>query len=298
MNLSEYLAPEHVHLGLAATELAEVLREVLHGLPSGAEPPPERRDKFARDLAFGSVGDVVRLTTDVVAVLAPREHTKGTEVHVVVAAGPFSVTGEGRSRPSQARALVLILTSRRLARVRVQILPELTRYLKEGDHARRLLNATSPGDVLAMPGLMAMAFDEELRVATAMNPVSYRVYPDTPLHEVVDLMVRRELRALPVVGEDYELLGIVTAGDVLSDLLPSRTDSAEVEAGEPVVEGQTHTARDVMTRAVMCVSEEQPLLDAAALLVNREVGQLPVVREGELVGVLTREAVLRALFGR
>ena len=47
----------------------------------------------------------------------------------------------------------------------------------------------------------------------------------------------------------------------------------------------------------MCVSEDQSLTDAAAMMVNRDVEEIPVVREGELVGLLTREAVLRALHG-
>jgi CBS domain-containing protein len=53
-----------------------------------------------------------------------------------------------------------------------------------------------------------------------------------------------------------------------------------------------------MTRTVMCVSEDQNLLEAANLMVNREVEQLPVVREGELIGFLTRESILRVLFGK
>ena len=51
-----------------------------------------------------------------------------------------------------------------------------------------------------------------------------------------------------------------------------------------------------MQRSVMCVSEEQSLVDAANLMVNRDVDELPVVREGVLVGFLERETVLRALF--
>jgi CBS domain-containing protein len=33
-------------------------------------------------------------------------------------------------------------------------------------------------------------------------------------------------------------------------------------------------------------------------MVNRDVDQLPVVREGELIGFLTRDAILKVLFGR
>jgi predicted transcriptional regulator len=56
-------------------------------------------------------------------------------------------------------------------------------------------------------------------------------------------------------------------------------------------------ARDIMTRTVLCVSEGEPLQDAARMMVNKRVEQLPVVRDGLLVGMVTRSKVLRALHG-
>lgn len=126
---------------------------------------------------------------------------------------------------------------------------------------------------------------ESLLVEDALEEVQYRVYPETPLTEVVDLMVRRELHSLPVVGEQYEVLGIITTGDALDRLL--RESPAETEG--------VATARDIMTRAVLCVSEAQPLMEAARMMVNKKVDQLPVVRDGELVGLVTRDAILGAL---
>ena len=51
-----------------------------------------------------------------------------------------------------------------------------------------------------------------------------------------------------------------------------------------------------MTRTVMCVSEDQSLIEAASIMVNRDVEQLPVIRDGEMVGLLTCGEVLRWLF--
>jgi CBS domain-containing protein len=129
----------------------------------------------------------------------------------------------------------------------------------------------------------------ELRVADTVTPMKYRVYPDTPFQEVVDLIVRRGVHAVPVVGEDYQVLGIITTGDVLARILKDRrsaASSAEIE---------TVAARDVMTRTVLCVSEDQAVTEAAQAMVQRDVEQLPVVRDGALIGFLTRDAVLRAL---
>ena len=164
--------------------------------------------------------------------------------------------------------------------------------LRDEGLAPRLVAADSIAGVGVIKELMDTDLRERFLVADALTPVQYRVYPDTPLLEVLDLIVRRRLRAVPVVGERYEVLGVITAGDSLKHLI-SRRRSTESEA-EP--EGASMRARDVMTRSVLCVSEDQALTEAASMMVNRDVDQLPVVRAGELVGFLTRESVLRILF--
>jgi len=132
---------------------------------------------------------------------------------------------------------------------------------------------------------------EGLRVDDALEPVIYRVRPETTLGEILNTMVGNRVGAVPVVGERSEVLGIITSGDVLDQLLrDSPTDD-----GPPAVDRLT--ARDIMTRTVLCVAEGQALKDAARMMVNKKIEQLPVVREGELVGIVTRSKVLRALHG-
>lgn len=135
--------------------------------------------------------------------------------------------------------------------------------------------------------------DKSPLVNDALEPVQYRVYADTPLDEVIDLIVRRGVRAIPVVGEQYEVLGIITSGDALGQILRS----SPAEQPEAATSPQPLVARDVMTRAVLCVSEDQPLNEAAHMMVNRDVEQLPVVRDGELIGFVTRDSILRSLHG-
>jgi CBS domain-containing protein len=131
-----------------------------------------------------------------------------------------------------------------------------------------------------------------LLVEDALEAVDHRVRPDTPLSEVVDLMVRLAIEAVPVVGDRSEVLGMVTSGDALGQLMHEPASAA----GSP--SENELTARDVMTRAVMCVSEGQPLIEAAHMMVHRDVDQIPVARDGRLVGVVTRAKVLRALHQR
>ena len=53
--------------------------------------------------------------------------------------------------------------------------------------------------------------------------------------------------------------------------------------------------KDVMSRAVLCVSEDQTLSDVANLMNNKDVDRFPVVREGIVVGFLTRADLIRRL---
>jgi CBS domain-containing protein len=58
----------------------------------------------------------------------------------------------------------------------------------------------------------------------------------------------------------------------------------------------TKSVREVMTPKVQAVRDEQPLIEAARLMKTEDVGSLPVVQDGRLVGTLTdRDIVLRAV---
>ena len=48
---------------------------------------------------------------------------------------------------------------------------------------------------------------------------------------------------------------------------------------------------------MLCVAPQQPVAEVAALMSNKDVERVPVVREGQLVGFLTRGDIVRKLIG-
>jgi len=104
------------------------------------------------------------------------------------------------------------------------------------------------------------------------------------------------LRALPVVGDKGEVLGVVTEWEVMRALLPHIPRAGESAALDE--EGEELTVREVMTRSVLCVSEDMGLEEAVNLMLNKKVEQLPVVRESSFSGMLTRSDIIRKLFAR
>lgn len=257
---------------------------------------PEKAARVATDLASGSAGEVARVHEQVVVVLAHEDTLESVSAVLGVSPEPFQVDAVGDDGPTAARVLVLLVTPRRFATLKHQMLPALVRFFREEERAGPLLVARSVEAVKNLESLMEIELHARLLVEDVLSPVQYRVYPDTPYTEVVDLMVRRRLQSVPVVGEDYEFLGIITTGDAMKQVV-AKTQTEE--AGEPpdTTPLKEPTAREIMTRSVMCVSEDQSLMEAAFIMVNRDVEELPVVREGEMVGFLTRGEVLRLLFG-
>jgi len=277
MELADILTRERIRIPLQAESLEDGVRILLDTVDPREESGGDLHDLLAR-LRSGDGGYILSPT--------PRSWIgilrAGTGTTAALGVSPDPLEGEDGA----FRILFLLRIGHR-TRLREQGVRSLSEILGAPQVEGALLTARSPEEVRSLQALMRIPLVSRLRVRDALTPLTYRIYPDTPLHEVVDLMARKGLSALPVVGEGLQVLGVVTAGQALRQSLQGIVREA------PSI---GMTARDVMSRSVLCVTEDQALEDAAQVMVNRDTAQLPVVREGEMVGFLTREAVLRALF--
>jgi CBS domain-containing protein len=275
MKLSRILTAERIVVPLRAESLADALGTLLERAGEGV--PGKDRSLYAQGLATGRSGTVLQVTEQV-SLVADRSET-ARDLWVALGVAPQAILlKEGEEKAGSARILVLLVSAKPMSTLRAQVIPVLTRVFRDAETVGHLLAARSAAEVQALEELMELDLQERPLVQDAMTPVTYRVYPDAPIAEVMDLMVRRGVQAVPVVGEEYEFLGIITAGDALSHLLPRRM-TGEGEELDQVVEAET--AREVMSRSVMCVSEDQGLLEAANLMASKHVNQLPVIREVE-----------------
>ena len=99
-------------------------------------------------------------------------------------------------------------------------------------------------------------------------------------------------------------VGMITHRELLRYLIPDylqRTKSGEfrVPTRSQLQRGSTDprliVVKDAMARTVLCLSEDQTLADVANLMSSKDVDRFPVVREGVVVGFLTRADVIRRL---
>jgi CBS domain-containing protein len=153
------------------------------------------------------------------------------------------------------------------------------------------------------PVLLVRAPQEILHVRDVMVLGVSTVSSDASLADVVQLLLRRNIKAIPVVDQRRHVVGIITGGDLLRrgglDLRLSLSQELEADALRQRLAELTRsrkTARDVMTRSVRTVEADVDLDAAIRLMVERRVKRLPVVdRRGELVGIVSRADVLRAV---
>lgn len=131
------------------------------------------------------------------------------------------------------------------------------------------------------------------------------VPPSVPVTDIVRLLADRGLSGVPVLDADGALLGMVTETDLLRRLSIAdepkpgwfrRMFADPDQAAERYARAHGATAQDVMTTTLVTVDEETTAEHAAHLLEEHKVRRLPVLREGRLVGMVSRGDLLRALF--
>jgi CBS domain-containing protein len=128
--------------------------------------------------------------------------------------------------------------------------------------------------------------------------------PNASVRDVANLLLNEHISAVPVVSEDGNLLGIVSEGDLMrrAEVGTERhrswwlemLSSDEALAAEFVKANARKTA-DVMTRDVITANPETQVCDIASLMEKSSVRRVPIVKDGKVVGIVSRANLLQAL---
>jgi CBS domain-containing protein len=130
------------------------------------------------------------------------------------------------------------------------------------------------------------------------------IAPDDSVLEAVRLMLQHKISGLPVIDAGGNLVGIVTEGDFLrrTETGTARKRSRFVEfllgPGRLATEYSQASGRkvgEVMTPDVRTVTEDAPLEQVVHLMERHRIKRVPVLRDGKLVGIVTRANLMRAL---
>ena len=127
---------------------------------------------------------------------------------------------------------------------------------------------------------------------------------DGKIEDAVRLMLDHHVSALPVVDADGALKGVVSEGDLMRRVRdtdgPRRSWWLELLGGSgdsahDFVKLNSHHVTDVMTRDVVSVEEDTAVAEIARLLEKHRIKRVPVLRSGQVVGIVSRANLLHAL---
>ena len=130
------------------------------------------------------------------------------------------------------------------------------------------------------------------------------IEPTASISDAAGLMLSRKISGLPVIRNDGTLVGIVSEGDFLrrGELGTKQKRSRWLEflvspgrAADEYVQANGRRIDEVMTADVVTVSPGASLPEIVELMTRHHVKRIPVVDDGNVVGIVTRSDLLRAL---
>jgi CBS domain-containing protein len=143
-----------------------------------------------------------------------------------------------------------------------------------------------------------------MKVADVMTREVVSIAPDASVMEAVRLMLQHKISGLPVIDASGNLQGVVTEGDFLrrAETGTERKRSRLVEfllgPGRLATDYVRATGRkvgEVMTPDARTVTEDEPLEKVVHLMERYRIKRVPVVRGDKVVGIVTRQNLMRAL---
>lgn len=127
-----------------------------------------------------------------------------------------------------------------------------------------------------------------MQVGQVMTRKVISARPDDSLKSVSDLMLKHRIAHVPIV-DDGKLIGIISDRDFRSFIAPLKKGARKISAPiDPVA----LRARDAMTSGVITADTGMNVADAVKLMLRVKIGALPVLDNGRLAGIITKDDLL------
>ena len=146
-----------------------------------------------------------------------------------------------------------------------------------------------------------------MRAMDVMTTDVITVDPETTVQSLATLLAERGISGAPVVDTDGRLVGVISEGDLLhrAEIGTARRhrvrrrswwlDHFASDLAREYVKSHGRTVKEIMTRDVLTVTEDTELAEVAELLEAKRIKRVPVMREGKIVGIISRANIVRAV---
>jgi CBS domain-containing protein len=140
--------------------------------------------------------------------------------------------------------------------------------------------------------------ERAMKVQDIMTREVVTIGPEADLRDVAAVLIDNGISGLPVCGVQRELLGIVSEADILAKEGGPREESRLLRriraTSASARKARALKVKDAMTAPVVTISPYASVAEAARRMSDLGIKRLPVVKDGELVGIVSRTDLVRA----
>ena len=294
MRLSDFIPANQVVIPLRQDTVIGAADELIERLTSaGAVTDVEKlRTRVAEErpediVAMGDRAFLLHYRTDAV-----------NDLRVALGISPVPVCRElGENETQCARVLLLVVAPRQFASEYLQLVGAFARLLSKQSIVDELIAQPDAASFAALPVFRDYELPAKLTVRDIMTYQPKTIPADANLKDAAKELVRLGVGGLPVVDAEGLVVGMLGERELLRSLSGYLQGGRGEGARSPGVPSPKTTVRDAMRRQVLCVSPDEAIADVSSMMTNKDVDRVPVVRDGRIVGMLTRGDIVRKLLG-
>jgi CBS domain-containing protein len=146
-----------------------------------------------------------------------------------------------------------------------------------------------------------------MRAQQVMSRPVHTISADVSVYDAAQVLLNAGVSAAPVVDSDGKMVGIVSEADLMYrpeiGTVPGKSWLQRLLSDDPTkargyIRCYSHRVADVMTKNVVTADQRTPLRDIAALMQRHRVKRIPILRDGKIVGIVSRANLLQGLLAR
>lgn len=289
MKLSRLLEPGLIAVDLKATSKSEAIVELLDAVI-------EKYPSLEREEILSSIFQREEIENTSYGRGFSFPHARTSKVDRMYVAMGISRRGLGDDTMDgePLRMICLMLTPRNISKFYLQTLSALANFARQPGNRSAIFQAETAEEVIDIIASSGIEVKKELTVKDIMTENPVAVMPDTTLKEVANLLFKHRISGLPVVDSAKSVVGVITNRDLIRAAMPDYKSlisnlalTYEAEPFENLLKEEDRiTVKELMSTNIYSVEEDVSVVEVAAVMLFKDIRRVPVVRDGELVGLV------------
>ena len=201
---------------------------------------------------------------------------------------------------SKTQIVILFLISSNTSQVYLMALSAFTKFLIKNGNAEKLIKSGTPEELINVLNSENIEIKHNITAEDIMNKNYSYVRENDQITKVLNIFAAERKLSLPVMGKDDRFIGQIDAFDLVErsipkymTLLDNHQFLTSFEPFENLINDESSTyVKDYLSEPEMIIPPDTPLIQLTLLLVKKTLKNLYVVKDGNLLGIVTMQEII------